>query len=1231
MANAFNIDKGGSTTSDTHLLNETFHVFSKSPGSPTTSLGGARLKSGHTTTASDVWADEIPAFFNAATQAKFDLFGTKAVKDDLCLFNGNVYKHNGTEFVSLGTEAEILVDGAKFSKNGKEVVKFHKGRTAINLTADNNNGDGSNDYTAKIYNAATGSTTFVPQFISAMDKVVDGIPSLGYDAAVFEGTTQLAEGLTADNDYICNAYAGVIQFNKARKSGITVNAWEYIGDKLNTTISDLAAAVFGEGEPGGEDVSLTQKVAQNTAAIAKLNGTEDGSVSKAVSVGVAEAKQFTTDEIAKISTGVQSVTKDGTSDLLTVGGTATDVTISLSDTVATKAYAESQAATAEQNAKSEAATNLANAKTNLEGQIASAKSELTDTINTTKSNLEGTIETSKTEAIAAAKTETESQVGAAKTELSGAIDTAKTEAIAAAKGETESQVAAAKGELTTAIDTAKTQAIAAAKSETESQVAALKTELTTGEGSLAGKVTALEGEVSTIKETTIPAAQAAAEKVATDGIAALKNTLEEGVIATAQATADQAVKDAAAAKTAGETAAAAALAEARAKVASVTVTDGTGTITSGGTATAPVFTVAAGTIEEGKLVTGTTVKAHVAAEIAKVNDAADTLAGRVTTAEDKINTLKETTVPAIQKSITDLKAVSLAKSSADGLVKVSTTGTVGTGIESITVEVSDTVAQTTDTLSATSTGSNNVEVVLGGTIAQPTLTVTGTDIASAQALATLTQTVNTHIAEAAGLYLSVEKVDALPKGNDRKTNKIYLLPLDTEAGRAQNIHTEYIWTGSAWEIIGTTAIDINSLEAAAKTAKAAADKAQGEVDALETVVETLTTTVGTNKTAAETGISEAKAAAKAAQDDVDELDGVVSALSQTVASNKLTTDAAITEITGTTIPAITGRLDVIEKIPVVEVVASEGDGQYITVGRKTEGGKTTFTVGTTGALETRLDTLESFIGGGDDPSTGLSELLAKKVDGVTGGSNGITISTANVTEGRIATLSVTADTTATENSTNVVTSGAVFTAVKGALDAAAEAKQIAESKIGSVTATTEATHFGSSLVTAATTGTDVTITVAPAKEWQVGTTKPASTITSVINGKMSDGSTIDDANLVDGTAMFTQCSKLKTYIGDLGNLTNGTDMFKNCELLETFVANLSSLVNAPGMFLNTYLNGESMIYIADSLPDYSGDTSGAEHKIDIGIPAGADTADFLTAEAVAEIRAKGWTLTLQYD
>lgn len=323
MANKFDID----SSADTHLLNETFHVFSKSPGSPTTTLGGARLKSGHTTTATDVWADEIPAFFNAATQAKFDLFQSKAVKDDLCLFDGKVYQHNGTAFVSLGTTDEVLVDGKTFSKNNKAVVKYHKGRTAINLTADNNNGDGSNNYTAKIYNAATGSTTFVPQFISAMDKMVDGIPSLAYDAVVSDSTGVLAEGLTADNDYICNSYAGVIQFNKARSQGtVTVSAWEYIGEKLTASLTDLAKKVesvtttAGEGVQAVTDTATTAGLSVSTKEIT-VEGQTDPVTVKALDITVANVSAqgvvIGGDEAKLVTaTGAQNIATKAASDAI---------------------------------------------------------------------------------------------------------------------------------------------------------------------------------------------------------------------------------------------------------------------------------------------------------------------------------------------------------------------------------------------------------------------------------------------------------------------------------------------------------------------------------------------------------------------------------------------------------------------------------------------------------------------------------------------------------------------------------------------------------------------------------------------------------------------------------------------------------------------------------------------------------------------------------------------------
>ena len=47
------------------LLNEQFHIFSKSPVRSGQLLGAARNKSGHTVTTSDVWSEDFPALFIA--------------------------------------------------------------------------------------------------------------------------------------------------------------------------------------------------------------------------------------------------------------------------------------------------------------------------------------------------------------------------------------------------------------------------------------------------------------------------------------------------------------------------------------------------------------------------------------------------------------------------------------------------------------------------------------------------------------------------------------------------------------------------------------------------------------------------------------------------------------------------------------------------------------------------------------------------------------------------------------------------------------------------------------------------------------------------------------------------------------------------------------------------------------------------------------------------------------
>ena len=859
MANAFNIDKGGSTTSDTHLINETFHVFSKSPGSPTTSLGGARLKSGHTTTTSDVWADEIPAFFKAATQAKFDLFSTKAVKDDLCLFNGNVYQHNGTEFVSLGTEAEVLVDGATFKKNDKDVIKFHKGRTAINLTADNNNGDGSNNYTAKIYDAATGSTTFVPQFISAMDKMVDGIPSLAYDAAVFAGGSQLAEGLTADNDYICNAYAGVIQFNKARSSGVTVNAWEYIGDKLTTSISSIRQSIKDISDVTLKGVVASVTADENTAQKAGI--IVDNTVSTTPVIKFTGGS-VTTDETKLVSGGAVKTYVDTTA--LSEGGSIAKAIADAKGEVMNAINAIQHFNVKVVDALPESAAELVEntiylvpeedkTSGNYVEYIAykpeGSETVTTERIGTTAVDLEGyttdeeyaalagetgrvTVlegkvttltgsgEGSVAKALADAKTYAEEKASAAKsgaettaanalaearTEITAEIAQAKSEAIASA----EVTITAGTGIVVTGEGKGTTFEIAVSDDvATSAALTALSETVASNKTELEGKITAAETAASTALETAkteIKGTTDALDSRLTDaeaGIEALTNG--DNSVAKQIETAATAIKGQSLAQTGTLSGMFTVQTEG-------TVGTGITAINISDTGLAQAIADAKSGAEQTAATNLATARGEITTEISdavsgletKLTTGEDSLGGKVAALESSVKDITDTTIPA---------AITTAK---DGAVAT---------VKALTLSATD------------SDDAGKVTVTLGGTVETPTITVTSSDIASAQTLSDLANTVNTHIAEAAGLYLSVEKVDTLPADDEAKTNKIYLVPVDTEAGRENNIHTEYIWTNNKWEIIGTTAIDINSLEASAKAAQDAADKAQGEVDAVEEAI-----------------------------------------------------------------------------------------------------------------------------------------------------------------------------------------------------------------------------------------------------------------------------------------------------------------------------------------------------------------------------------------------------------
>jgi hypothetical protein len=110
-------------------------------------------------------------------------------------------------------------------------------------------------------------------------------------------------------------------------------------------------------------------------------------------------------------------------------------------------------------------------------------------------------------------------------------------------------------------------------------------------------------------------------------------------------------------------------------------------------------------------------------------------------------------------------------------------------------------------------------------------------------------------------------------------------------------------------------------------------------------------------------------------------------------------------------------------------------------------------------------------------------------------------------------------------------------------------------------------------------------------------------------------------SLVTGTSMFAGCTSLQTFVSDMNALETGTNMFNGCTGLTSFTGDLSALVDGTGMFTGCKLDIESVEIIADSIPTV---TSGT---IDLGVAAALIGTEEL-ASLVADIQAKGWTCTV---
>lgn len=112
--------------------------------------------------------------------------------------------------------------------------------------------------------------------------------------------------------------------------------------------------------------------------------------------------------------------------------------------------------------------------------------------------------------------------------------------------------------------------------------------------------------------------------------------------------------------------------------------------------------------------------------------------------------------------------------------------------------------------------------------------------------------------------------------------------------------------------------------------------------------------------------------------------------------------------------------------------------------------------------------------------------------------------------------------------------------------------------------------------------------------------------------------------LSNSYGMFTYCTSLTSFSSDLPELVNAIDMFNGCEALTDFTGILPSLKNGINMFSGCKLNLASIQNIAENINSV---TSGS---ITIGVSADLQGNSELNT-AIQTIRAKGWTVTEQYN
>ena len=231
-----------------------FHTFSKSPVSKDTTLGGAVNPSGHTVTTTQVRAQDIPAFLNTFQGTKeqaITWLGTNyptPVHNDIVFYGGEFkagfstpkcLKWNAKLETPAWEDFDITTATTLKNADDKDVIAVHQNLETVFVDGSNNAATNSNRNSLFVKRA---DGSILDHFVASTDKIVAGMPSLGYNALVLWNGGAIDEG-ELDANYIGNTFAGIVHLNKQYSTGddakFKVTCFEYIGEKLDTALGNI--------------------------------------------------------------------------------------------------------------------------------------------------------------------------------------------------------------------------------------------------------------------------------------------------------------------------------------------------------------------------------------------------------------------------------------------------------------------------------------------------------------------------------------------------------------------------------------------------------------------------------------------------------------------------------------------------------------------------------------------------------------------------------------------------------------------------------------------------------------------------------------------------------------------------------------------------------------------------------------------------------------------------------